>query len=201
MIPRTVAARLFCPWNSPGKNTREGSHFLLQGIFPTQASNQDLLHCRQILYCLSHQGSIVGTDSGQKIQRDQKEGGKSHFWRSWSKRRGSGGKKKPHKNTKNQGSEHVPCTQYHIRGGQPPEPPLPSDPWTDPLLCIRNQLITTHPAPHPSTSHHQQASKGSCCLFLLPSCCRRGHGKALPEFLVWPLVNFYWLGKAKNPGQ
>ena len=34
-----------------------GHHFLLQGIFPTQESNPGLLHCRQILYCLSHQGS------------------------------------------------------------------------------------------------------------------------------------------------
>ena len=30
---------------------------LLQGIFPTQGSNPDLPHCRQILYCLSYQGS------------------------------------------------------------------------------------------------------------------------------------------------
>ena len=29
-------ARLLCPWDSPGKNTGMGSHFLLQGIFPTQ---------------------------------------------------------------------------------------------------------------------------------------------------------------------
>ena len=34
-----------------------GCHFLLQGIFPTQGSNSGLLHCRQILYRLSHQGS------------------------------------------------------------------------------------------------------------------------------------------------
>ena len=34
-----------------------GSCFLLQGIFPTQGLNPGLLHCRQILYCLSHQGS------------------------------------------------------------------------------------------------------------------------------------------------
>ena len=27
--------RLLCPWNFPGKNTGVGSHFLLQGIFPT----------------------------------------------------------------------------------------------------------------------------------------------------------------------
>ena len=49
--------RLLCPWDSPGKNNGEGSHSLLQGIFPTQGSNRDLSHCRQILYCLSHQGS------------------------------------------------------------------------------------------------------------------------------------------------
>ena len=30
---------------------------LLQGIFPTQESNQGLLHCRRILYQLSYQGS------------------------------------------------------------------------------------------------------------------------------------------------
>ena len=36
-----------------------GSLSLLQGIFPTQESNQGLLHCRQILYQLSYQGSLV----------------------------------------------------------------------------------------------------------------------------------------------
>ena len=41
----------------PGKNTRVGSHSLLQGFFSTQGSNLGLLHCRQIFYCLSHQGS------------------------------------------------------------------------------------------------------------------------------------------------
>ena len=49
--------RLFCPWDSPGKNAGVGCHSLLQGIFPTQGSNPGLLHCRQILYHLSHQGS------------------------------------------------------------------------------------------------------------------------------------------------
>ena len=34
-----------------------GSLSLLQGIFPTQGSNQNLPHCRQILYQLSHKGS------------------------------------------------------------------------------------------------------------------------------------------------
>ena len=32
-----------------------GSHFLLQQIFPTQGWNLGLPHCRQTLYCLSHQ--------------------------------------------------------------------------------------------------------------------------------------------------
>ena len=38
------------------KNTRVGSLSLLQGIFPTQESNQGLLQCRQILYQLSYSG-------------------------------------------------------------------------------------------------------------------------------------------------
>ena len=46
-----------CPWNSPGKNTGVGRHYLLQEIFPTQGCNPGLLHSRQILYSLSHQGS------------------------------------------------------------------------------------------------------------------------------------------------
>ena len=43
-------ARLFCPWDSPGKNTGVGCHSLLQGILPTQESKPGLLHFRQILY-------------------------------------------------------------------------------------------------------------------------------------------------------
>ena len=34
-----------------------GSHALLQGTFPTQVSSPGLLHCRQILYQPSYQGS------------------------------------------------------------------------------------------------------------------------------------------------
>ena len=43
----------------PSKNTGVGSHALLQGIFPTQGLNPGLLHCRQILYHLCHQGNIL----------------------------------------------------------------------------------------------------------------------------------------------
>ena len=48
--------RLLCPWNSPSKNSGVGCHSF-RGIFLTQGSNPGLPHCRQILYCLSHQGS------------------------------------------------------------------------------------------------------------------------------------------------
>ena len=41
-------------WESRGKNTGVGCHFLLQGIFLPQGLNLGLLHCRQILYQLSH---------------------------------------------------------------------------------------------------------------------------------------------------
>ena len=51
---------LLCLWDSLGKNTGVGIHFLLQGNFLTQGSNPGLLHCRQVLYCLSHQGSPRG---------------------------------------------------------------------------------------------------------------------------------------------
>ena len=43
--------------DSRGKTTGVVCHSLLQGIFPTQGSNLGLLHCRQILYHLTHQGS------------------------------------------------------------------------------------------------------------------------------------------------
>ena len=54
--------RLLCPWDFLGKNPGAGCHFLLQEIFPTQVLNPHLLcllHCRQILYPLSHRGSLL----------------------------------------------------------------------------------------------------------------------------------------------
>ena len=48
---------LYSPCDSLGQNTGVSSPFLPQGIFPTQGLNPGLLHCRQILYQLSHKGS------------------------------------------------------------------------------------------------------------------------------------------------
>ena len=53
----TIACQAFCLWDFSVKNTGVGCLSLLQGIFLTQALNPGLLHCRQILYHLSHQGS------------------------------------------------------------------------------------------------------------------------------------------------
>ena len=52
-------ARLLCLWDFPGKNTGVGSHFLLQGIFPTQGSNPRLLQWQENSSPLSHLGSPV----------------------------------------------------------------------------------------------------------------------------------------------
>ena len=46
--------RLLRPLNFPGKSTGVGCQFLHQGIFLTQGLNPGLLHCRQMLYPLSH---------------------------------------------------------------------------------------------------------------------------------------------------
>ena len=50
-------------WNSPGQNTGVGSLSLLQEIFPTQGINPGILHCRQILYQLSHKRSPLAKGS------------------------------------------------------------------------------------------------------------------------------------------
>ena len=57
VIPSLWPHGLYSSWNSPGHNTGVDSLSLLQGIFPTQGSNPDFPHCRQLLYQLSHKGS------------------------------------------------------------------------------------------------------------------------------------------------
>ena len=48
------------------KNTGVGGLSLLQWIFPTQESNWDLLHSRQILHQLSYPGSVKQLNSNKK---------------------------------------------------------------------------------------------------------------------------------------
>ena len=51
--------RLLCPWDSPGKNTGVGSHFLLQRNLPTQRSNPHLLHWQADSLPLSYQEDLA----------------------------------------------------------------------------------------------------------------------------------------------
>jgi len=60
--------------DSPGKNTAVGCHSCLQGIFPIQESNSGLLHCKQILYNLSHQRSPFMNIKVNKNNNPQGEG-------------------------------------------------------------------------------------------------------------------------------
>ena len=57
VTPWTIQS-IYSLWNSSGQNTVVGSFSLLQGIFPTQGLNPGLLHCRRILYQLSHKGNL-----------------------------------------------------------------------------------------------------------------------------------------------
>ena len=52
-----VTTWLYSPWNYPGKNTGVDSLSPPQGIFAMQESNPGLLHCRWMLYQLSHKRS------------------------------------------------------------------------------------------------------------------------------------------------
>ena len=61
---------LYSPWNSPGQNNAVGSLSLLQGIFPTHGLNPGHLHCRWILYQLSHKG-IPAIVIGWKVAHDK----------------------------------------------------------------------------------------------------------------------------------
>ena len=55
--PWTVACQFLCAWNLTGQNIGMCSCSLLQGIFPTQRSNPDLPHGRQVLYHPNQQRS------------------------------------------------------------------------------------------------------------------------------------------------
>ena len=52
-------AGLFCPWDSPGRTTGVGCHFLLQGIFPTQGLTLSLLRWQVDSLPLNRQGSPI----------------------------------------------------------------------------------------------------------------------------------------------
>ena len=85
----------------------------------------------------------------------------------------------------------MPLAHNTTKGGQTS--------WATPLVgrldpCLSSSHIRNQLAPL-----SKRASKGTCCLFSLPvCCCCRGPSKALPEFLSWPLINFYWLRRPRT---
>ena len=70
---RRQPTRLRRPWDSPGKNTGVGCHYLLQRIFPAQGLNWGLLHCKQILYQLSYEGNPKLLVNGTPLQYSRLE--------------------------------------------------------------------------------------------------------------------------------
>ena len=81
-----LPTRLICPWNSPGKNTGVGCHFLLQGIFLTQGWNLlllCLLHWQVDYFPLSHLGSPYKCTLYYKI--DNKFSRKNTYVKKWQK--------------------------------------------------------------------------------------------------------------------
>ena len=127
--------RLLCPWNSPDNDTGVGCRTLLQGIFPTQGSDPNLLHL------LCSQADSLPTELPGKLY---KLGPKLLIWllplfRPLSSR--CGGKER-------EGWEGLPDSWCGTEG--PPVDPV-LDYWGNPvpfctflnILCILSQLRTT----------------------------------------------------------
>ena len=69
---------------------------------------------------------------------------------------------------------------------RPPKPPLRPNPGP---TCI----------PYKQPARPGSWSKqGKLLLVFTPSCCSKNPNKALPEFLAWPLINFYWLRRPRT---
>ena len=60
VTPRTVARQASLSVGFSRQEYWSRLSFLLQGIFPSQGCNPGLLHCRRILYHLSHREAQVG---------------------------------------------------------------------------------------------------------------------------------------------
>ena len=122
-------------------------------------------------------GQIMDKKTKTKNNKTKKTTNNCHFWRARSKSRVSGVKagtcplhSTPPKGWANHLSHPSDSTHGHT---------LPSP-------HIRNQLTP------------RRSEQGSLLLAVAPPLLQQGPSKALSEFLVWPPVDFYWLGKAKN---
>ena len=85
--------RFLCLWNSPGKNTGVGSHFLLQGIFPSQGVNLGL--------------PVLQTDSLLSEPPGKPQNLTNSYWTAHTHTRGKLG---------NGDAGLMPSVQKHIKG-------------------------------------------------------------------------------------
>ena len=73
-------ARLLCPWDYSGKNTKVGCHFLLQGVFPpTDGTFVSCISCvgRQVLYhCDTWEAGFVVSWATPKLL---------HLWKMYTR--------------------------------------------------------------------------------------------------------------------
>ena len=160
---------------------------LLQGIFPAQGSNLGLLHCRQILYHLSHQGN----DLKMHTEKDQDR----------QKSRGTDGVMGQHL-----APDHV-CTALCSSQIPLPESSLG---WlggggavvtagSSPSLCqlsVPLRLVQNAPPPAPRTHASLIPSKRSSCELCCSARRHRGLLKTRKSHLrvLSPELSCHWLG-------
>ena len=108
-----------------------------------------------------------------KIHEDQKN--QLPLLKSWEQKQGV---------RRNSRVLHLPPAYNTTKEvSKPPKTPLWSNLWQPPTL-------TPYKEP---TCPQLGEEQGNLLFVLIPHCCSRGHNKALPEFLVWPLISFYRL--------
>ena len=78
--------------------------------------------------------------------------------------------------------------------GKPPKLPL-LRPTPGPAPTLTAYKESARPHLHPPQGANEQ---GNLLFVFAPSCCSRGPRKALPEFLVWHLSNFYRLRRPRT---
>ena len=82
-------------------------------------------------------------------------------------------------------------TQGATKGvSRPPKLPLQSNPW----ICPSFHPFKGSGSPLPPCGCRGEQGK----LFLVLSCFSTSPSKALPEFLIWPVINLYWLKSTRT---
>ena len=137
-----------------------------------QIQNTEKLHRTENNSVRMHLGQILD----QKIQKDKKEKSPWHPSLKSHEPWVSGAKA---------------CTQYHrVGAGRHLSHPSSLTSGHTPALSSNKEWAHTL----------SRSKQGGFLVFIFSCSQQKNPNRALPEFLVWSLVNFYWLGRAKNPG-